>query len=118
MDNSMEKLCRFYNNTEERLFNVDSIYKKLKLDSLQFQKWAKENIDNNINFIENIDWIKIRKKDRLMYIATETAIKHIALMSNTDFGHKYRNCLIDTQYLFKDTKDFIKLLEKVSKEIN
>lgn len=110
MDNSMEKLCRFYNNTEERLFNVDSIYKKLKLDSLQFQKWAKENIDNNINFIENIDWIKIRKKDRLMYIATETAIKHIALMSNTSFGHKYRNRLIDTQCLFKEADELVKLI--------
>ena len=45
-----------------------------------------------------------------MYIATETAIKHIALMSNTSFGHKYRNRLIDTQCLFKEADELVKLI--------
>ena len=112
MDNNIKKLYRFYNNTDERLVDVADIYKKFELDTKHFEKWAIENIENNINFIENIDWIKIKKDDRLMYIATETAIKHLALMSNTNFGHKYRNCLIDTKYLFKDTQDFIKLVGK------
>jgi len=84
--------------------SANELYLKLGMDSNQWSRWNKRNIENNEWFLENVEWVlfDINVENSTGRPLKDFAIslrfaQHIAMMARTLKGHEYRNYLIDCE---------------------
>jgi anti-repressor protein len=95
----MNELIKIETRNEKQYINAKELYEKLGLNKSNWSRWSKNNIEENIYFKENEDYIgffimtngNITKN---YWLSLEMA-KHLCAQTNTEIAYEYR------EYLFK-----------------
>lgn len=77
------------------------LYLGLGLDSSNWSRWYKENIERNEYFLENKDWIGFvimtNGNETKDFALTLRFAQHIAMMARTEKSHEYREYLLECE---------------------
>ena len=94
----MNELIRVENRGEKQVISARELYEKLEMDKSHWKRWANNNIETSVFFLENIDYegfaIEANGNETKDYWITIEMAKHLCMMSRTVKAHEIRNYFI------------------------
>ena len=94
----MNELVKIENRGEKQVISAKELYEKLEMDKSHWKRWAKNNIESNDFFLENIDYegfaIEANGNETKDYWITIEMAKHLCMMSRTTKAHEIRDYFI------------------------
>ncbi len=98
----MYELIKIETRDEKQYVNAKELYEKLGLNKSNWSRWSKNNIEENVYFKENEDYIGFFTTTNgnitTDYWLSLGMAKHLCAQTNTDKAYEYR------EYLFKVEK--------------
>jgi anti-repressor protein len=80
------------------------LYLGLELDKRNWSRWKTENIENNLFFLQGVDYIELaikaspeKSNPPKDYIVSIEMAKHLAMTARTKKGHEFRQYFIDLE---------------------
>lgn len=94
----MNELVKIESRGEKQVISAKELYEKLEMDKSHWKRWAKNNIETNDFFLENIDYegfasMANGNETKDYWITIEMA-KHLCMMSRTTKAHEIRDYFI------------------------
>lgn len=94
----MNELVKIESRGEKQVISAKELYEKLEMDKSHWKRWAKNNIESNDFFLENIDYegfasMANGNETKDYWITIEMA-KHLCMMSKTTKAHEIREYFI------------------------
>ena len=94
----MNELIRIENRGEKQVISARELYEKLEMDKSHWKRWANNNIETSVFFLENIDYegfaIEANGNETKDYWITIEMAKHLCMMSRTVKAHEIRDYFI------------------------
>ena len=94
----MNELIRVENRGEKQVISARELYEKLEMDKSHWKRWANNNIETSVFFLENIDYegfaIEANGNETKDYWITIEMAKHLCMMSRTVKAHEIRDYFI------------------------
>ena len=94
----MNELIRIENRGEKQVISARELYDKLEMDKSHWKRWANNNIETSVFFLENIDYegfaIEANGNETKDYWITIEMAKHLCMMSRTVKAHEIRDYFI------------------------
>ena len=94
----MNELIRIENRGEKQVISARELYEKLEMDKSHWKRWANNNIETSVFFLENIDYegfaIEANGNETKDYWITIEMAKHLCMMSRTAKAHEIRDYFI------------------------
>ena len=94
----MNELIRIENKGEKQVISARELYEKLEMDKSHWKRWANNNIETSVFFLENIDYegfaIEANGNETKDYWITIEMAKHLCMMSRTVKAHEIRDYFI------------------------
>jgi len=94
----MNELVKIESRGEKQVISAKELYEKLEMDKSHWKRWAKNNIETNDFFLENIDYagfaIEANGNETKDYWITIEMAKHLCMMSRTTKAHEIRDYFI------------------------
>ena len=94
----MNELVKIESRGEKQVISAKELYEKLEMDKSHWKRWAKNNIESNDFFLENIDYegfaIEANGNETKDYWITIEMAKHLCMMSRTTKAHEIRDYFI------------------------
>ena len=94
----MNELIRIENRGEKQVISARELYEKLEMDKSHWKRWANNNIETSVFFLENIDYegfaIEANGNETKDYWITIEMAKHLCMMSRTEKAHEIRDYFI------------------------
>lgn len=101
------------NEKGKQIVGAKELYLGLGLNEKNWSRWYPTNIQKNVFFQENIDWVGFLHNDENQkggrptqdFAITLEFAKHIAMMAKTDKSHQYRNYFIKCEKQLKSGQE-------------
>ena len=94
----MNELVKIESRGEKQVISAKELYEKLEMDKSHWKRWAKNNIETNDFFLENIDYEGFASmangNETKDYWITIEMGKHLCMMSRTAKAHEIREYFI------------------------
>jgi len=94
----MNELIRIENRGEKQVISARELYEKLEMDKSHWKRWANNNIETSVFFLENIDYegfaSEANGNETKDYWITIEMAKHLCMMSRTVKAHEIRDYFI------------------------
>ena len=94
----MNELIRIENRGEKQVISARELYEKLEMDKSHWKRWANNNIETSVFFLENIDYegfaIEANGNETKDYWITIEMAKHLCMISRTVKAHEIRDYFI------------------------
>ena len=116
----MNELIRIENRGEKQVISARELYEKLEMDKSHWKRWANNNIETSVFFLENIDYegfaIEANGNETKDYWITIEMAKHLCMMSRTVKAHEIRDYFIKIEQAWNTPEMIMKRALEIAKQ--
>ena len=116
----MNELIRIENRGEKQVISARELYEKLEMDKSHWKRWANNNIETSVFFLENIDYegfaIEANGNETKDYWITIEMAKHLCMMSRTEKAHEIRDYFIKIEQAWNTPEMIMKRALEIAKQ--